>query len=81
LVAGRELSFLYKGRGLRRPQQLELGSVEVYHAEDATAQNFQDCEGDEENVAAETHYSRFRVHPGPDGEEDPSTILEARGDA
>ena len=57
LVARGELSFLYKGRGLRRPQQLELGSVEVYHAKDATAQNFQDCEGGEENVAAETRCS------------------------
>jgi hypothetical protein len=37
LVTGRELSFLYKGRGLRRPQQLERRSVEVCPAEDATA--------------------------------------------
>jgi hypothetical protein len=57
LVARRELSFLYKGRGLRRPQQLEFGSVEVYHAEDATAQNFQDYKGGEENLAAEMRFS------------------------
>ena len=37
LVATRELSFLYKGRRLRRPQQLELGSAEGCPAEDATA--------------------------------------------
>ena len=46
--------------------------------EDATAKVLQNSEGGEENTPASAYAPRLRVYPSPDGEKDPSTILQRR---
>jgi hypothetical protein len=57
LVARGQLSFLHKGRGLRRSEQLELGSFEGCPPKDAATENLQGHKWGNEAITADVRFS------------------------